>query len=66
MSNHPEIRQWLLEKGYSPGEIDKIVASLDTYDDHTHRESLFEDLSSGEFDIGPIIEEALSDDKKGK
>ncbi len=60
--NRPEIRQWLFEKGYSLGEIEKILSALAVYDEHASRESLFEDLSSGDFDIGPIIEEALKED----
>jgi hypothetical protein len=58
----PEINHWLLEKGYSQGEVEKILAALDDYDQHTHRESLFEDLSSGDFDIGPIIDAALKEE----
>ena len=63
MAQHrPEINHWLLEKGYSQGEVEKILAALDAYDQHTHRESLFEDLSSGDFDIDSIIDEALKEE----
>ncbi len=58
----PEINHWLLECGYSQDEVDKILAELEAYDQHTHRESLFEDLSSGAFDIGPIIDAVLKED----
>ncbi len=58
----PEINEWLLAKGYAPDEVEKILGALDAYDQHTHRESLFEDLSSGAFDIGPIIDAALKEE----
>ncbi len=60
--NRPEISQWLEEKGYTPDQIEKILAELDNFDEHSHRESLFDDLATGAFDIRPIIDAALKDE----
>jgi hypothetical protein len=57
----PEISHWLFEKGYAPGEIEKILDELDRFDQQVHRESLFDDMASGDFDIEPIIEAALKE-----
>ncbi len=57
----PEVRQWLAERGYSDDEVGKILARLDQFDNRINRESLFDDLASGAFDIGPIIREALDE-----
>jgi len=58
----PEISQWLQEKGYTTEQIEKILDELDNFDDHAYRESLFDDLATGAFDIRPIIEAALKDE----
>jgi len=62
MSHHrPEISHWLFEKGYAPGEIEKILDELDRFDSAVSRESLFDDLASGDFDIQPVIDAALKE-----
>lgn len=62
MSERPEISHWLLDEGYSANDIEKILRELDRYDEHKNRESLFEDLANGTFDISPIIAAALGRD----
>jgi hypothetical protein len=61
-SGRPEISQWLFEKGYTPDEIRKILDELDRFDELASRQSLFDDLATGAFDIGPIIAAALKEE----
>jgi hypothetical protein len=58
---HPEIRQWLAERGHSPEAIEKILARLDQYDSRVNRESVFDAMEQGEFDMDALIKEALGD-----
>ena len=58
----PEISLWLSERGYSDIQIDKILRQLDRYDEQVKRESFFDDLASGAFDMDSIIKEALGED----
>jgi hypothetical protein len=60
--DHPEIRQWLAQRGYSPKMIDRIMLQIDKFDERINRESLFEDLASGAFDIDSVIKAALADE----
>jgi len=60
--SRPEISQWLEEKGYTPDQVEKILDALDNFDQRSHRESLFDDLATGAFDIRPIIDAALKDE----
>lgn len=60
-SARPEVSHWLSEKGYSEEQIEKILRMLDRYDEQVNRHSLFDDLASGAFDIGPIIKAALEE-----
>lgn len=57
----PEISQWLSEKGYSELQIEKILRRLDRYDEQIKRESFFDDLASGAFDMSAIIKAALEE-----
>lgn len=58
----PELEQWLRKSGNSPRHIERILKKLDRFDDQITRESLFDDLATGAFDIRSIIEEALKED----
>ncbi len=60
--NHPEISQWLEERGYTEAQIGRILDELNQYDSLSHRESLFDDLATGAFDIRPIIDAALKEE----
>ena len=58
---HPEITQWLAERGYPPAAIEKILERLDQYDSHVNRESVFDAMEKGEFDMDALIKDALGD-----
>lgn len=57
----PEITQWLSDRGYPPAAIEKILERLDRFDDKTNRESVFDDISTGEIDMDALIKEALGE-----
>jgi hypothetical protein len=61
MSERPEIRQWLADKGYPPAAIDKIIERLDQYDLRVNRESVFDAVDAGEIDMEALIKEALGE-----
>ena len=58
----PEIRQWLAERGYPPAAIDKILERIDQYDVRVDRESVFDAMEAGEFDMDALIKDALKEE----
>lgn len=64
MSHHrPEIEQWLADRGYPPAAIEKILERLSQYDSRINRESVFDAMEKGEFDMDALIKEALDEEK---
>jgi hypothetical protein len=59
--DRPEIEQWLADRGYPPAAIEKILARLDQYDERINRESVFDAMERGEFDMDALIKEALAE-----
>ena len=59
---HHELVDWLKSQGRSDLEIRRILAKVEHYDQQTTHESIFDSIDSGNFDIGEIINEALSDE----
>jgi hypothetical protein len=58
----PEIEQWLLDHGYPPAAVKKILERLDQYDSRVNRESVFDAMDAGEFDMDALIKDALKDE----
>ena len=58
----PEIRQWLADRGYPPEAIEKILQRLDQYDVRVNRESVFDAMEAGEFDMDALIKDALKEE----
>lgn len=56
---HAELTTWLKERGHSTEEIAKILTKVAEYDSQTVRESIFDSIDSGDFNISAIIDEAL-------
>jgi len=61
LSKQAELIDWLRQRGHTPGEIDKILAKIAEYDEKTIRESIFDSIDDGTFDMASLIKEALSD-----
>lgn len=59
---HAELVAWLSERGHSPDEITKILAKVAEYDARTISESIFDSIDAGDFDLAPLIKEALGED----
>ena len=57
----PEIEGWLAERGYTPAVIEKILQRLDQFDAKVNRESVFDAMETGEFDMDALIKDALGD-----
>ena len=60
--DRPEIRQWLTDRGFLPADVEKILDHLDQYDSRINRESVFDAMEAGEFDMDALIKEALKDE----
>ena len=60
-SRDGEIVGWLREQNYTAPQIERILAKVQQYDDRTLRESIFDSIDRGNFDIRAIIEEALKE-----
>lgn len=61
--DRPEIAQWLAERGYPPAAVEKILERLDQYDSRINRESVFDAMAKGEFDMDALIKEALGEEE---
>ncbi|MEX0678101.1 MAG: hypothetical protein WD063_13550 [Pirellulales bacterium] len=59
VQEHPEIEQWLAERGYPPEAIQKILERLDSFDAKINRDSVFDAMETGELDMDALIKEAL-------
>lgn len=57
----PEIIQWLAERGHSPEAIKKILDRLDQFDAKVNRDSVFDAIAAGQFDIDALIKDALGE-----
>jgi hypothetical protein len=57
----PEITDWLVERGYPPAAIAKILERLQQFDSRTQRESIFDAMETGELDMDAIIKDALKE-----
>ena len=56
-----QVRVWLTERGHSPDEVERIMRRLDRYDAEMIRQSIFDSIDTGGFDIEAVINEALGD-----
>ena len=57
----PEITEWLAERGHSPEAIKKILERLDQFDAKVNRDSVFDAIAAGQFDIEALIKDALGE-----
>ncbi|MDP6448043.1 MAG: hypothetical protein QGG36_01665 [Pirellulaceae bacterium] len=59
-----ELRQYLEQRGeHTPDEIAKILARLAQYDADVMRQSVFDSIDGGGFDLDTIIQDALGDEE---
>lgn len=55
------IIDFLKQRGHSDEEVQKVLKRLEQYDDATMRQSVFDSIAGGGFDIDQIIDDALKD-----
>lgn len=60
-TNDRAIVEFLKGRGYSPAEIEKIVAKMATYDEKTVNDAVFDSLGRGTFTLDEIIRQALAE-----
>ena len=53
--------RFLKERGYSETDIQRVIKKLEEYEDKTLRQSVFDSIDSGGFNIDQIIQDALND-----
>lgn len=59
VSPDDKLKQHLSEQGFDQEEIRKILDKVAEYDRRMERDSAFESIESGSFDLSRIIQEAL-------
>jgi len=59
--NNPAIVEFLKGRGYTPAEIEKIVAKMASYDEKTVSDAVFDSLGRGTFTLDEIIRQALAE-----
>jgi hypothetical protein len=64
LTDRDEIRRWLADRGQSNDQIEAILQRLDQFDEQISRQSLFDALEAGEFDIDAIVREALNETRR--
>jgi hypothetical protein len=57
-----DIKNWLADRGHNAEEVEKIMKRLEQFDETTVRDSIFDSIETGGFDMEAIIKEALADD----
>ena len=58
-----ELRTFLQQRGHSESEIEKVVEKLGQHDSDVLRQSVFDSIAAGSFDLEAIIKEALEGDE---
>lgn len=58
-SEYEHLTTYLSGEGYSPEEIEKVINRLRQHDDSTFRDSAFDSIANGTFDLRAIIEQTL-------
>jgi len=54
-----ELIEFLTNEGYEKDAIDKILVKLRQYDSSVFRQSLFDAIETGGFDLRSVIDEAI-------
>jgi hypothetical protein len=60
-ANNRAIVEFLTNRGYSPTEIEKIVAKMASYDEKTVNDAVYDSLGRGTFTLDEIIRQALTE-----
>ncbi len=60
-TNNKAVVEFLTNRGYSPTEIEKIVARLASYDEKTVNNAVFDSIGRGTFTLDEIIRQALAE-----
>jgi hypothetical protein len=56
---HAQLIAWLQDQGHNEDDIQKILAKVAEYDAQTMHESIFDSISSGQFNFAALVKEAL-------
>ena len=59
--NEQQLVDYLKQRGHSQADIDKILKRLADHDEQTFRQSVFDSIEGGSFDLEAIIKEALEE-----
>ncbi len=60
-----ELLNYLKGQGFAQAEIDKIFEKLEEYDSSVFRQSIFDAIETGSFDLRAVIDEAMGEDSAG-
>jgi hypothetical protein len=63
--DHSEIREFLVERGHSPEEVERIMGWLRRYDARMTRQSFFDAIEIGELDMDAVVKDALKKPEAG-
>lgn len=61
-SDDKVLTEFLQQRGHSPDEIEKIVKRLADHDASEMRQSVFDSIAGGSFNLDDIIKQALEDE----
>lgn len=61
-----ELLNHLKSQGFGQAEIDKILEKLQEYDSSVFRQSVFDAIETGGFDLRAVIDEAMGEDSAGE
>ena len=59
--NEQQLVEYLKQRGHSQADIEKIVKRLADHDQEMFRQSVFDSIESGSFNLEAIIKEALDE-----
>lgn len=61
-----ELIVYLKDEGYNQSDIEKILAKLRKYDSSVFRDSVFDAIETGGFDLRSLVDEALGNESSGE
>lgn len=61
-----ELLNHFKSQGLEQAEIEKIFEKLQAYDSSVFRQSIFDAIETGGFDLRAVIDEAMGEDSAGK
>jgi len=59
--DYVQLADFLCERGHTESEVDRIIAKVKEYENHTQVNSVMDSIGTGNLDLTSLINEALAE-----